>query len=130
MSLQGVFNTQLSQKIGLWETNMVVQGIGFILTLIIMLFIGKGNLKNISSANKLYLLGGPLGVGIIFTVMCGISKLGPSYAISSILIAQLLSAGLIEVFGLFGSDKTHFGINKIGGIIIMICGVLLFKWKN
>lgn len=130
MSIQGVFNTRLSEKIGLWETNMLVQGIGFGLTLAIMLFVGKGNLKNLSSANKLYLLGGPLGAAIIFTVMCGISKLGPAYAISAILIAQLLSAALIEAFGLFGSDKCHFGTNKILGVIIMLVGIVVFKFKK
>ncbi|MGY0373742.1 DMT family transporter [Clostridium sp. JNZ J1-5] len=130
MSLQGVFNTRLSEKVGLWETNMLVQGIGFALTLAIMLFVGKGDIRNLSSTNKLYLLGGPLGAAIIFTVMCGISKLGPAYAISTILIAQLLSAALIEAFGLFGSDKCNFGINKILGVIIMLVGIVVFKLKR
>ena len=71
MSIQGVFNTRLGEKIGLWETNTLVQGIGFIITLIIMLFAGEGNIKNITTANKLYLLGAPLGVGITFTVKIG-----------------------------------------------------------
>ncbi|WP_191980806.1 DMT family transporter, partial [Clostridium haemolyticum] len=35
MSIQGVFNTRLSEKMGLWETNTLVQGAGFIITLII-----------------------------------------------------------------------------------------------
>jgi len=130
MSLQGVFNTRLSAKIGLWETNTLVQGIGFILTLAITMFIGKGSFKEIGSANKLYLLGGPLGSAIIFTVMCGISKLGPAYAIGAILIAQLISAGLIEAFGLFDSETCSFGMNKILGIGIMLLGILVFKWKR
>lgn len=130
MSIQGVFNTRLSSKIGLWETNTLVQGIGFALTLAITLFIGKGSFKELSSANKLYLLGGPLGSAITFTVMCGISKLGPAYAIAAILIAQLVSAGLIEAFGLFDSETAHFGMNKILGLGVMLAGILIFKWKR
>lgn len=130
MSVQGVFNTRLSEKVGLWETNTIVQGIAFILTLILMLFIGKGNIKNIGQANKLYLLGGPLGAAITLTVMCGMSKLGPAYAVSAILIAQLISAALIEAFGLFDSDRSHFGMSKIIGTVIMILGIIIFKWKK
>ncbi len=130
MSLQGVFNTRLSEKIGLWETNILVQGIGFAITLVILFFAGNGNFKNLSNSNKLYLLGAPLGVLIIFTVMLGIENLGPTYSISAILIAQLISAGLIDAFGLFGSDKIKFNSNELIGIAFMIAGIVLFKWKK
>lgn len=130
MSLQGVFNTRLSDKIGLWETNTLVQGIGFVLALVITLFIGKGDFREIGSANKFYLLGGPLGAAITFTVMCGMSKLGPAYAVSAILIAQLISAALIEALGLFDSKTAPFGVNKMLGVGIMLIGILIFKWKR
>ena len=74
MSLQGVFNTRVSEKIGLWETNVFVQGTGLILTLIILLIAGNGNFKAIKEVNKLYLLGGVLGAIIIFSVMQGITN--------------------------------------------------------
>lgn len=45
MSFQGVFNTKLSEKIGLWETNTFVQGSAFIVTLIITYFLVKEVLK-------------------------------------------------------------------------------------
>ncbi|MCY6485256.1 DMT family transporter [Clostridium aestuarii] len=130
MSLQGVFNTRMSQKIGLWETNTLVQGIGFILTLLITLFLGNGNWKNLGSSNKLYLLGGPLGVIIIFTVMVGISNLNPAYATAIILISQLIASGIIEALGLFETKKLQFGISQFLGIIIMIIGIVIFKWKS
>ncbi|OFI06611.1 hypothetical protein CLOACE_09530 [Clostridium acetireducens DSM 10703] len=129
MSLQGVFNTRLGEKIGLWETNFIVQITGLILTLIIMFMAGNGNFKNIKSANKIYLLGGILGVFIIYFVMKGIELLGPTYSISSILIAQLTAAGIIDAFGLFGSKQIKFGINEFAGVIIMIIGIIVFKLK-
>lgn len=129
MSLQGVFNTRLSDKIGSWETNTIVQGSGLILTLIILFFFGNGNFKEVKSANKIYLLGGALGVVIIFTVMVSIRSLGTTVGISTILVAQLLAAALIDAFGLFGSEKAPFSLHEILGIIIMIGGILLFKWK-
>lgn len=129
MSLQGVFNTRLSEKIGTWETNVFVQGSALLITLIIVFFFGNGSFKSIKDANKLYLLGGVLGAIIIFTVMQSISSLGTTVAIGTILIAQLTTAALIDAFGLFGTEKLTFGFNEILGIIIMIGGIILFKWK-
>lgn len=130
MSLQGVFNTRLGDKIGTWQTNVVVQASGLILSLIVLLIAGSsGSFKGIKDANKLYLLGGILGVTIIFTVMMGIKSLGPTCSISIILVAQLTAAALIDAFGLFDSTKIVFGTTKIIGVIVMIAGILIFKWK-
>lgn len=130
MSIQGVFNSRLGEKIGLWETNTLVQGSAFVLTLIITLIWGKGNFKEIQNANKLYLTGGIIGVIITFTVMMSILKLRPTYAISIILIAQLIAAAVIDFFGLFDSEKLGFGFTKIIGVIVMIVGIIIFKWKS
>lgn len=35
MSIQGVFNTRLGEKIGVWETTLLVQIIALVLSLII-----------------------------------------------------------------------------------------------
>ena len=129
MSVQGVFNTKLSDKIGTWETNTIVQGSALVLTLIILFFFGNGNFREIKSANKLYLLGGALGVVITFTVILSIKSLGTTVGICTILIAQLLAAALIDAFGLFGSEKVPFSFHEILGIVIMIAGIVLFKWK-
>lgn len=129
MSLQGVFNTRLGEKIGTWETNVVVQATGLILALIVFLITGNGSFKHLKEANKLYLLGGILGVVIIFTVMSGIKALGPTCSISIILVAQLTAAALIDAFGLFDSTKVVFGTTKVIGVVIMIIGILIFKWK-
>ena len=130
MSIQGVFNTRVSEKIGLWETNVFVQGTGLILTLIILLIAGNGHFKAIKEVNKLYLLGGVLGAIIIFSVMQGITNMGPTYSIATILVAQLLAAGIIDSFGMFGAEQIKFTLSKFIGVGIMIVGIIIFKWKG
>ena len=130
MSLQGVFNTRLQEKLGVWETNTFVQGSGFLITIIITLFLGKLNFKEILNSNKLYLTGGALGVVIIFTVITGIGALGATHAIAIILISQLLAASLIDAFGLFGTETIKFTLTKILGVAVMIVGIIIFKWKS
>lgn len=129
MSVQGVMNTRLSEKIGLYESNMFVQGTAFLLSLLAVWILGKGSFREIADVNKWYLFGGALGFVITVTVMLGIGKLSPTVAISTILISQLFIAALIDAFGLMGSEQLAFGWNKFVGLAVMIGGVLLFKFK-
>ena len=127
MSIQGVMNTRLSDKIGLYESNVFVQGTAFLFSLIAMWFLGKGSFKEIGQVNKLYLLGGLIGLVITITVMLGVGKLGPAVAVSTILISQLLGAAIIDAFGLMGSEKIAFTWTKYLGLALMLGGVILFK---
>lgn len=130
MSIQGVFNTRLSEKIGLWETTVMVQGIAFVCSILISLFIRDGSYAELKNTNKFYLLGGLLGVIITFTVVKSVSSMGATLGIGIILVAQLLAAAIIDAFGLFGSDKIKFTLNNFIGIAIMIAGIVIFKWKH
>ncbi|MBQ8301238.1 MAG: DMT family transporter [Clostridia bacterium] len=129
MSIQGVMNTRLSDKIGLYESNAIVQGTAFLLSLVAVWILGKGNFRMVGEVNKFYLLGGVLGLVITITVMLGMGKLSPTVAVSVILISQLFVAALIDAFGLMDSEKIAFTWNKYVGMALMIGGVLLFKWK-
>jgi transporter family-2 protein len=129
VSFQGVFNTRLSDKAGFWFTNTWVHGTGFLLSLLILLMVKDGGLSKLYTVNKLYWLGGAFGVMIVFTVMKGISTLGPAYSVALLLITQLLVSLVIDSLGLFGVDKVPLSANKLIGIGIMIAGVVVFKLK-
>lgn len=130
MSFQGVINTRLSEKIGLYESNAFVQGTSFALSLVAVFLLGKGNFKELWGADKVYWLGGLLGLVITITVMLGIKNLSPTVAISIILISQLLTAALIDAFGILGTEKVAFDWTKYVGIAMMISGVVVFKLKS
>ena len=130
ISLQSVFNTRVSNKIGLWETTVIVHAIGLAFACIIMIIWGNGNLKKLESVNKLYLLGGAFGVLIIYSVMKGISLLGVTFSLAILLITQLISATIIDTFGLFGSPQIKFDFTKPLGILVMIVGIIIFKIKG
>ena len=130
MSFQGVINTRLSEKIGLYEANAFVQGSAFILSLLAVWLIGSGNFKGILEVNKIYWLGGVLAIVITITVMLGIKGLSPTIAISIILISQVLVAALIDAFGLLGTEKVIFHWTKFLGLLFMIGGVIVFKLRS
>jgi transporter family-2 protein len=130
MSLQGVINTRLSEKVGLYESNVFVQATALALGLIVMWLFGKGNLSEITQVNKIYWTGGILGTVIIVTVMLAIGNLRPTQAIAIILISQLLVAAVIDAFGWLGAEKISFTWNKWAGLALMIAGVIAFKWER
>ena len=130
MSVQGVFNTRLGEKIGVWETTLLVQAIALMVSIVIFFFLRDGSYAYLRNSNKMYLLGGVLGVVITFTVIKSVSSMGPTLGIGIILILQLLSAALIDVFGLFGSERLKFSLNHFLGIAIMIIGIVIFKWNH
>ena len=129
MSVQGVMNTRLGEGIGNMEANTFVQGTAFALALIVLIFWRQGSFTALGQVNKLYWLGGVLGIVITLTVMLGIKSLGATLSISMILISQLLIAGVIDAFGLMGSEKVAFGWSKYVGLALMTGGMLLFKYK-
>lgn len=129
-SIQGVFNTRVSEKIGLWETTAIVHGIGLIFALFIILFAGGEGFKKVGQVSSLYLLGGTFGVIIVFSLMKGISCLGAGYSIAIVLIAQLLVATIIDSFGLFGTPSIKLGLPRILGLLTMIIGIIIFNYQS
>lgn len=129
MSIQGVMNTRLGEGIGNTEANAFVQATALVMALIVLLFWRQGSFTQLGQVNKLYWLGGVLGIVITLTVMLGIKSLGTTLAISVILISQLLVAALIDAFGLMGSEKVAFGWNKYVGLALMTGGMLVFKFR-
>ena len=130
MSFQGVINTRLSEKIGLYESNAFVQGSAFVLSLIALWILGTGHFKDIIAVNKIYWLGGVLAIVITVTVMLGIKSLSPTIAISIILIAQVLVAAIIDAFGWLGAERVVFHWTKFLGLTLMIGGVIVFKLRS
>lgn len=130
VSIQGVFNTRVSEKIGQWETTSIVHLIGFLFSILMVVFFGKGNLGKIGEVNGFYFLGGVFGVLIIFSVVQGISLLGMTVAVAVLLVTQLLVSAAIDYFGLFGTQPVRFDMSKVIGIMVMILGIVIFKWKG
>ena len=130
MSVQGVFNTRVTEKAGTWFTNSIVQFTGFLFCLLILYFTRDASVSGLKQVNKFYLLGGVLGACITYTVIVAMGNLGPAYAVMLILIAQTISAYLIELFGLFGTERTPFMWSKVIGGAVMLVGIIIFQWKK
>ena len=130
MSVQGVFNTQVTKTTGMWVSNMWVQFSAFIVCLVVWFVAGRDPIGGILEVQPRYmLLGGAIGAGITWTVIKSMDQLGPVKAALLIVIAQLIVAYVIELLGLFGVDKTPFDWKRAGGLLIALIGIAIFQWK-
>lgn len=130
MSIQGVMNTRLGDKVGVLEANAFVQLVGFALSLAVALFFGKGSIRMLGSSPWYSWLGGVLAPVITITVMLSIKDLSPTVAISTILLSQLLIAAVIDATGLMGTEKAAFSWRQYAGVALMAAGVLIMKTKS
>lgn len=130
MSVQGVFNTQVTKTTGMWVSNAWVQLTAFAVCLAAWFIAGRDNVMSVSKVEPKYvLLGGVIGAGITLTVIKSMEQLGPAKAALLIVIAQLIVAYVIELLGLFGVDKEPIEWRKVIGMGIALIGVAIFQWK-
>ena len=122
MSLQGVFNTNVTKSSSIWVAAGFVQITAFVTCLVMWFFNGRPEIGGIFRVdNKLSLLGGVIGAFITFTVVKSVSELGIAKAEITIVVAQV-----IELFGLFGSKKAEFSWLKLLALVIAVGGVFMF----
>ncbi|MDD2396574.1 MAG: DMT family transporter [Tissierellia bacterium] len=127
MSIQGVFNTRVMDSSNMWAATSWVHITALAASISIWFFTGREALLSVFDVTeKIYLFGGVIGAFITFTVIKGISELGPAYATMFILLAQLVVSYMIEVFGLFGTEKISFEWMKFIGVALMISGIVVF----
>ena len=131
MSIQGVFNTEVTKQAGLWVSTGWVQLTAFLVWAAAWAFTGRPQIGALFAAEHKYtLLGGVIGAFITVTVIRSMADLGPAKSVMLIVIAQLIAAWLIELFGWFGMEKTSFEWRKFIGMLVAIAGIILFKWEK
>lgn len=131
MSVQGVFNTGVTKQAGIWVSASFVQFTALIVCIGAWYMTGRqGNFANLFRIDHKYmLLGGAMGAFITYTVIKSIDNLGPARAIMFIVTAQLVIAYVIELLGIFGCERAPFEWRKLIGLVLIIGGIITFKWK-
>ena len=128
MSIQGVFNTDVTKQTSLWVSAAFVQFTALLVCLAAWLLYDRtsfGSLWEIQ--DKYVLLGGAIGALITATVIRSMNALGPDKAAMLIVIAQLAVAWMIELLGVFGVEKQDFSMRKLLGLLIAVAGVITFE---
>ena len=127
VSLQNIFNSKVNERAGSWATTAFVLGMGFMASLIFGLIFKGKHLFILQHMQIWYWFSGLIGVGVVTCLVQGIRLLGPTYAISIVLTAQLGFALLWDSLGWLGLNQVPFTFNKLIGVLVIVGGIVVFK---
>lgn len=130
MAVQGTLNSVLAKVVGLLEASFVVQVLGGVTAaLLLYLFrLGQGSMAAVGGAPWYSLLGGPIGLAIVYGVAFGIGQAGVARATTAIIIGQVSTAVLIDSLGLFGAEMVPFRWTKLAGVVLLaVAGWLMLR---
>ena len=130
MSIQGVFNTEVTKQTSLWVSSAFVQFTALLVCLAAWFFKDQTGFFTLTQVNHKYmLLSGVIGAFITVTVVQSMGALGPARAAMLIVISQLTVAYVIELLGIFGVEKQPLEWRKVIGMAVSIIGIVIFKWQ-
>ncbi len=130
MSVQGVFNTQVTKSSSIWVASAFVQFTALLVCLGAWLVSDRSSFGALFKVEPKYmLLGGTIGAFITYTVIKSMELLGPARAAMLIVVAQLFIAYVIELLGWFGVEKQPFEWKKAIGMAVAVVGIVIFKWE-
>ena len=103
MSLQGIFNTEVTKQSSMWVSASWVQFSALLTCLTIWAASDRSSFSVLVKINPRYvLLGGVFGAFITYTVIQSMSSLGPAKSTMLIVIAQLTISWGVELLGMLG----------------------------
>lgn len=127
ITLQGTFNAKLSSHIGIWSTSIITHLIGVLIATTVFLLKKEEKVADLKDVKKIYLVAGALGGLIICAETVAIHAMGVTLTAGTLMVAQLLTATLIEMKGLFQIKKIQMERYHIVGTIVMIIGIVVFN---
>ncbi len=121
------FNGMMAEAVGVYTSNLIFHGIGFVVILFILL-VRRSSCSWIGGISPLYLLPGIFSViSITLNIIC-IQALGITVTVGTALFGQLLISNLIDHFGWFEMPKVSFDPKKLVGFsFYQLQGSLLLR---
>jgi len=132
MSIQSGINAQLRVAIQHPLLAAFISFIGGTLALGILLLFSKQTIPGMTvySGIEWYkFIGGFLGAFIVFVALISVQEIGASNMFVLIVAGQLLTAVMMDHFGILGMRTNPISIQKILGILLVIAGAWLVNRK-
>lgn len=99
--------------------------VALLTTLMVLAIKGAPALAAVVTAPRHLFLAGLLVAFYILSITIIAPKFGVGNAVFFVLLGQLISAALIDHFGLFGARVSPLSLSRAGGIALMAAGVFL-----
>ena len=126
MSVQGVFNTGVTKQTSVWVASGW-SGNSLDCLCCYMVFTGRPPVQDSFRFLPYLLSGGIIGAVITYTVIRSMQSLGPAQTALLIVVAQIITAYVIQLFGWFGTEKMPFEWHKLLGAAVAVAGIIIFQ---
>ena len=130
IGLQAGINGVLGKRIGVLEASFVSFFIGTVILLLLVIFMGKGDLLKVTNVSKWQLLGGALGVGYVSIMVAIVPKIGVASAITAVIVGQLFISVTLDHFGFFTIQRIPIDGYRISGLVLLLVSLFLIFKNN
>jgi bacterial/archaeal transporter family-2 protein len=118
----------LNAALGQWlgspnAAGVVLFAVALMAAVLVLILGGPQGFSRIATAPKHLLLAGFLVAFYVLSITHVAPHFGIGNAVFFVLLGQLLSAALIDHFGLFGNQVSPLTLTRAGGIALMAAGV-------
>lgn len=125
VGLQGPLSSMISQRLGIIESVFIIHLGGSLVSFLLILSKGGGNLAEWRSVPWYALAGGVLGLAVISAISFTIPRVGVASSILVIVTGQLLVSAALDHFGLLGAAIRPLDLPRLAGFLIVFAGVWL-----
>lgn len=129
ITFQSILNAALGRRTGNLGSTLIVTlvSIAFV-TLLILLFPQQANPNDLPRPNEWFLyLGGILGILIVLAPILLVPRIGATYTLTALVIGQLVSALVVDQFGLFGMPRVEITLARVVGLVLLLAGAFLLR---
>ncbi|HVX52760.1 MAG TPA: DMT family transporter [Chitinophagaceae bacterium] len=128
ITVQSGINAQLRAAVNNPLLAAFISFLGGTITLGLLLVFSKNTipaLSSFSAINWYKFTGGLLGVFVVTTALLSVQQIGASNMFVLIIAGQLITAVLMDNFGVLGLQQNNITIQKIIGILLVVAGAYL-----
>jgi len=129
IAIQPSINGRLAQKVGALESSMISFTVGALFLATVVLFAGKGSVKNVVSSPWWELTGGCIGAFYVTMTLFAIPRIGTTAALTTAIFAQLTTSVILDHFGLFGFRMIPMDSKRAVGVALLMAGAGLILKK-
>ncbi len=132
MSIQSGVNGQLRAALGQPLIAAFISFLSGTVTLLLLLLLtrtGFPSLQELGTVSVYKYTGGMLGVIVVTFVILSVQQVGASNMFVLIIAGQLVTALLMDHFGILGLQLNPVNFQKLAGIVLVVAGAYLVTRK-
>ncbi|QCR32270.1 DMT family transporter [Lysinibacillus sp. SGAir0095] len=130
IGLQNIFNRHLNEHVSSWFATTFVLLTGSIAAFLIGFLLQGTEIFDTSGLKPSYWFFGLVGVGVIYTMIQAMKRLGPTKTVLISIIAQLSFSLLFDITGFLSLPQVELKWEDIAGVVLIIIGVLIFNGRK